>query len=135
MSQVRNDFSWLTPDASVVIANKTGELEWWTFAGQRANGSLITALAQAARARITVDSLAIRFEPHVSLNDVDKAIEEIRAHDVAELLPTIDEAAIDGLKFSECLPTELALHLLRMRSRDEAGVRQLLREPVRFVSD
>ncbi len=36
----------------------------------------------------------------------------IRLLDVNEMRPSVDEAAMDGLKFSECLPRELVLEML-----------------------
>ena len=37
---------------------------------------------------------------------------------VAEMRPAVDEAAIDGLKFSECLPIDLATEMLERRLQE-----------------
>ena len=50
------------------------------------------------------------------------------------LQPAVDERAIHGLKFSECLPIEFALDMLRSRLRDIESVRQIMQWPMRFVS-
>ena len=50
------------------------------------------------------DSFTLTFEPAVKLQDVERAIGEIRQRDITDMRPTVDEDAIDGLKFSECLP-------------------------------
>jgi ATP-dependent helicase Lhr and Lhr-like helicase len=47
--------------------------------------------------------------------------------------PAIDEAAIDGLKFSECLPTELAIEMLESRLQEPNATRHILKEDVRFL--
>ena len=54
--------------------------------------------------------------------------------DVSEMIPLIDEAAIEGLKFSECLPLNFALDMLRARLQDPAAVRHALRRRPRMVS-
>jgi len=47
--------------------------------------------------------------------------------------PAVDEAAIDGLKFSECLPIELAMEMLERRFQEPDAIRRILEEHVRFV--
>jgi ATP-dependent helicase Lhr and Lhr-like helicase len=47
--------------------------------------------------------------------------------------PAVDEAAIDGLKFSECLPIELATEMLERRLQDVDATRRVLEEHVRFL--
>ena len=56
--------------------------------------------------KVSHDSFTLTFESAVKLQDVERAIGAIRQHDVAEMRPAVDEAAIDGLKFSECLPID-----------------------------
>lgn len=46
---------------------------------------------------------------------------------------TVPDGAIDGLKFSECLPREVGRHELSERLRDDDAARACLAEPVRFV--
>lgn len=46
----------------------------------------------------------------------------------------MDESAIDGLKFSECLPRDLALQMLEQRLSDPDAVRSVLESQVRLVS-
>ena len=47
--------------------------------------------------------------------------------------PTVDEAAIEGLKFSECLPLDLATEMLERRLQDQESTRRVLEEQVRFI--
>lgn len=132
--EIRRDFAWLTTDTSAVIIGPQGQAEWWTFAGQRANATLVAGLSQATRSSLTHDSFTIRFEQGVSLTDVEQAILGLRSQGVAELLPVVDERAIEGLKFADCLPNSLALHLLQARMRDWIGVEHILEKPVRYVT-
>ena len=50
------------------------------------------------------------------------------------MCPAVNEQAIEGLKFSECLPQELALEMLQERLRDDQSTTSLLKIPVRFVN-
>jgi hypothetical protein len=46
--------------------------------------------------------------------------------------PVIDDACIDGLKFSDCLPPQLAIRMLEQRLQDEHSTRTVLDEGVRM---
>jgi ATP-dependent Lhr-like helicase len=46
----------------------------------------------------------------------------------------VEEEALDGLKFSRCLPQELALATLAAWLRDEPATRAVLTQPTRVVS-
>jgi len=58
---------------------------------------------------------------------------ELRTRNVNLLRPVVDERAIEGLKFSECLPHDLALDMLRARLCDPAATSSALHRPLRFV--
>jgi hypothetical protein len=47
----------------------------------------------------------------------------------------VAEHALAGLKFSDCLPHDLALDMLRTRLCDHLAVQYTLGKPVRFVVD
>ena len=46
----------------------------------------------------------------------------------------IDEDAIEGLKFSECLPVHLAIEMLEQRLSDTDSTRKTLEQDERYVS-
>jgi ATP-dependent Lhr-like helicase len=48
--------------------------------------------------------------------------------------PQVEEAALEGLKFSRCLPKGLALTTLASRLRDEPAIRAVLDQRMRVVS-
>ena len=52
----------------------------------------------------------------------------------ARCCPTVSPEALEGMKFSDCLPPALAVHVLGMRNRDPMAVEHVLRTPVRLVS-
>ena len=133
MQEVRAEFPWATAETTVVLAGADSECQWWTFGGDGANASLARALSDITRRRVTSDSLALQFDPQCDTNTLDAAVRQIREQDPAGMLPSIDPAAIDGLKFSHCLPGELAVQMLEQRLQDRDAIRQVLNERVRFV--
>ncbi len=131
--EIRHEFPWLELGSSVVVLSGGGEAEWWTFGGNRANATLARQLAQETRGKVSHDSFTLTFESAVKLQDVERAIKTIRQRNVNDMHPAVDESAIDGLKFSECLPTDLAIEMLERRLQDPDATRQLLEKHVRFV--
>jgi ATP-dependent Lhr-like helicase len=134
LRQVRGEFAWLRGDGTVALSQDDREIEWWTFAGFRVNACFIPALAEATQSRVTFDSFTLRFEPHLVLADIQRAIEAVRARPIDQLLPNVDEAALDGLKFNACLPKEFGLHVLQVRTFDLVAVELVRGRTVRFVS-
>ncbi|HEX7376909.1 MAG TPA: hypothetical protein VF278_07340 [Pirellulales bacterium] len=134
LAEIRHDFAWLTGDASAAILNANRQVEWWTFAGHRANATLVPALAAGTHSSVAHGSFTLIFAQGVSLTDIEQAILSLRSRGVTEFLPAVDERAIDGLKFADCLPPALALHLLQTRMRDRVGVEHILETPARHVT-
>lgn len=121
-------------DESVVITGEAGGARWWTFAGAGGNATLATALYDATRSRVAYDCFKVEFDARLSQQNIHRAIEEVRSKDSSKLMPTVDEAALGGLKFSECLPENLGIHVLQVRLRDEKAANIVLNERIRFVS-
>ncbi len=48
------------------------------------------------------------------------------------MFPAVDEAAIESLKFSECLPLSLATQMLERRLQDTVAASRLLQTNVRY---
>ncbi len=129
----REGFAWLGAEGSAVVTDTEGETGWWTFAGNAANACLAPALSQASQSKVEFDSFTLWFEPHVSTRTIDQAIKSLQSQDVANFRASVDEAALDGLKFSECLPPELALDVLRARLQDIDATRNTVAQPIRLV--
>jgi ATP-dependent Lhr-like helicase len=110
-----------------------GKTEWWTFGGNRANATLARQLARETASMVSHDSFTLSFDSAVKLQDVERAIVQLRQRDATDMRPAIDEAAIDGLKFSECLPTELAIEMLELRLQEPTATQHILKEDVRFL--
>jgi len=50
------------------------------------------------------------------------------------MTPAIEEAALEGLKFSQCLPKGVALAALSSRLRDVAATQAVLAQPMRILT-
>ena len=109
-------------------------MEWWTFGGTRANATLAKSLSEATRSRVEHDGLSLTFESRISLNDVQQAVKEVRLQDVASIRPDIDEDAIEGLKFAECLPAHLAVEMLEQRLSDAESTKKVLEQNERYMA-
>src|SRR5262249_2193300 len=134
VTEIRDQYPWLEPDGSVVVTGLDSEAVWWTFAGEKGNASLARALADASHSRVSPDSFAIWFEQRLSPSDVEQAIADVRARTPADLLPAVEEEAIEGLKFAECLPPEQATLIVQQRFRDLTAVEHVMDSPLRFVA-
>lgn len=133
MAQIREDFGWLSPEGSTVLVNADGEATWWTFAGIGANASLAFALSQATQSQVSHESFGLTFEAHLRTNEIEQAICGLQQRNVEELLPAVDERALQSLKFSDCLPQELAIQILQKRLHDQTGMRHATQAAPRFV--
>lgn len=133
LGEVRGDYSWLTPGSTVILRGPDGVVAWWTFAGYRANASLAPALAEATHSQVLPNSFSLTFEGNPQLGEIEQAIATLRSWDSDRFRPAVDERAVEGLKFSECLPSELALSTLQARLHDRRGVEHVQRLGTRIV--
>jgi ATP-dependent Lhr-like helicase len=134
IQQIRQEFGWLDDDSTVVTAGSTGAVEWWTFGGTRANATLANALSKATGSRVDSDGLGLTFESRITSREIESALEEVRSVDVASMAPTVDEDAIGGLKFSECLPQRFAVEMLKHRLSDRKSTIKILDQKRKYVS-
>jgi ATP-dependent Lhr-like helicase len=135
ITEARMEYPWLTTEGTSVTLEPHNELWWWTFAGRAANASLATALEQRIAGKISHDNFAVKIETGEAMADIEGHIAELRRADPGSLLPGINADAIMGLKFSDCLPRDLAHRMLQVRATDVGGLRTVLSETVRFVAD
>ena len=84
--------------------------------------------------RVEHDSFALTFESTTQFPELRKALDAVREKAVEEMRPSVDDRAIDGLKFSECLPSILAHEMLEARLRDSIAVRETLALKLRSVT-
>jgi len=84
--------------------------------------------------RVDHDALAITVEGAEGLSEIERAVRELGSRDPSSMTPLVEEAALEGLKFSQCLPKELALATLASRLRDVPAIREVASQPLRVVS-
>jgi ATP-dependent Lhr-like helicase len=128
MADVREQFAWLQSESLPVVGGDEGSTTWWTFAGGKANATLAGALAEAGAERVTHDSLSIIIEGRHTPQQATELIRTARQQDPQSMNPIVDEQAIEGLKFTQCLPPDLAVGLLRDRLRDVDAINAVLHD-------
>ena len=133
LDKIRDEYPWLSPTGSTILTDADGNTSWWTFAGSGANASLVAALSEVTHSQVEHDSFAFTFESNVDASAVQRAIDHLRDCNIDELLPILDERALKGLKFAECLPEELAELPLLFRLRELDGIEYSNRSPTRSV--
>jgi ATP-dependent Lhr-like helicase len=133
MESIRSEFAWLAGDDANVLGACGGEVAWWTFAGGRANAALAHELARRSDTRVASDNLAVRFPPHLTIDTAESHLRDVVGVDPAQVVPPVNEQALDGLKFSECLPPDLAMHVARTRLADVRGTEATLGRATRTV--
>lgn len=121
--EIRNEFPWIYADATSLVNQPNGELRWWTFAGGVAN----TLLADAMKPHCDVkgDNLSLVFPKATTLDEISGHINEI---DPQSIRPIPNIEAMDNLKFSECLSSDLAVEVFTSRFNDPDAVQQALEE-------
>lgn len=130
----RTEFSWLDPESTVAIVGTDGRLTWWNFAGIQANATLANEFARFITCRIDHDSFSLTFASSLPFMDFQHAWDQLRQKPAEDLRPSVDEQAIEGLKFSECLPVTMAQAMLAARRQDFDGIRSVLALKLRGVT-
>ena len=130
---MRAEFSELRQGSTLLEHSRQG-FTWWTFAGAGANASLAPVIAAATGLEPRVESFCIRFKGDSTTKTLSEAIDTARAMPMDQLRPTIDPNALQGLKFSSCLPDGRGERILEERLRENRGIRYLKDSPVRIVA-
>ncbi|GAB3687946.1 DEAD/DEAH box helicase [Nocardiopsis oceani] len=131
LAEAREDhLDQVHPGGSVIVRATNGDLRWWTWAGARANLTLMATLGPAADPKQQPNDACLRLNPELDPRTWAAAKE---AAGERVTLPSVATRALDGLKFNAALPTHLAERTLSARLADVEGARALLKEPTRFV--
>jgi ATP-dependent Lhr-like helicase len=133
LAGMRQEHAFVHAEGPTLLSRSPGEVEWWTFAGTRGNASLAGGLAGQRGGRVGHDALVVTVEG-AGLHEVMAAVRELGSRDPSALVPPVAEEALEGLKFSGCLPRELGLATLASRLRDEQAARAVLGQPLRITA-
>jgi ATP-dependent helicase Lhr and Lhr-like helicase len=119
------------PGGTVISRGAAGDVRWWTWAGWRANATLIATLGDMADSAQRVEEFFVRLRSDATLRAWKAGLTDIEER---LCLPAVDDKAIDGLKFSVALPRHLAEATLAVRLADLHGAKIALAEPHRFLT-
>ena len=129
LAGLRSDAIGRVSGEATVISGSDGDLRWWTWAGYRANATLQATLGSLADPAQRVADSWIRLRPDLRPGTFTAAARELVDH---LCLPSVDDKALAGLKFSDALPRHLAVATLAARLADLDNAATLLAGPVRF---
>jgi len=132
MRRLREDALWVQDGSTVVVSSEVTST-WWTFAGSQANAAIAAAFPRSAEGVIEHDGLSVSIEGSLAMQELTAAVGTVRACEPEELPIPVSLEAVEQLKFSACLPLELAIRLLELRLADRSALRNSLAEPVRYV--
>lgn len=133
IEEARVEFSWLTGEPGSILVQTGDQLAWWTFAGGRVNAAFAAELALRMDRRVTSDNFALRFGAGLDLDAAGRFLATLRATEPAAILPAVNDEALVELKFSECLPRDLAASVVQSRLSDREGVIEVLAGPTRAL--
>jgi ATP-dependent Lhr-like helicase len=131
MERLAGEYPWVDETATTIVRDAAGNVRWWTFAGLRANAWLAEAIEPFVFPASRADNLGIPLGDGAS-ERLRSRLHAVAADTIAVELPVSDDA-IDGLKFSTCVPKDLARRMLERRLHDARAVRTVLAEPLRLV--
>ena len=133
MSRTREEYSWANEKETTVVSSPDGVV-WWTFAGDRANAAIRQRMMELIGSNVRSDGFSVSAEDLVSPSTLSEAVEDIRKLDATDLVVDVADDMLEGLKFTSCLPEEVAKNILRARLADRSALASVLAEPLRHVT-
>ncbi|MFJ6114566.1 DEAD/DEAH box helicase [Agrococcus sediminis] len=124
IAAMRDEWSERVAADAIVLVRASDHVTLWSMGGLRAHETLAAALPPSFEPSSSNES--IRF---ASTFDVDA----LRVLDLRDVLPQLDPAAVDGLKFSAALPADLAMSTLAERFVDRPNATTIAGEPIQRV--
>ena len=133
LDEICEDFSWVDTTGTFVVRDATDVNRWWTFAGLRANTTLGELIGGLRPDTSREENLSIRLVDGTGAEDLKRQLDHVAVEAKERIFPITDEA-LESLKFSVCLPRELANRTLQKRGADPEAVAKCLREPIRDIT-
>ena len=134
MVEVRDEYPWLDGREDNALVGTGDDLTWWTFAGGRANAALASELARRLGIKASGGNFAVKFGSPPDFQEVERVVLGLSEDDAGGIVPLVSDSALDGLKFSECLPRDLAAQVVQARLTDFEGVSAVLGRPTRVIT-
>ncbi len=132
MTTIRSDFEWLDEAGTTLVRDASRKPAWWTFAGQLANATFVQLLKERKYAASSGDNLCINFLDDSA--DLGKVVTDLQASPWRDATPPITDNALERVKFSNCLPRDLAVRALSSWLADPHAIGVVLQEPFRIIS-
>jgi ATP-dependent helicase Lhr and Lhr-like helicase len=128
---LRDEHAFLRDPGLALVPLSPTKIEWWTFAGLRANGPVALELEARLGGRVTWDNLRITFQDEAgrSRQAISDELGNLKRDGLSEELALrhADRAARSQLsKFQPCLPRELEVRYLADRLFDMHSAAKLL---------
>jgi ATP-dependent helicase Lhr and Lhr-like helicase len=127
LDMLQSEFDFVL-DGHTTLHRHATSLRWWTFAGLRANAALTRILGPKARSTSRADNFYVALSDEATSEDLDAALALIRQNPEAAALPEVDEDAVEGVKFHNCISPGLLVQMLEQRLADSASLSQTARE-------
>lgn len=117
LERIRAERSMQVDAGGLVLQRQWDQQVWWTFAGTRANASLVAGLD---RLGISATAAAEAVRSEIFGADAIRALSAVLEQAQAAGMPMceVDQQAVEGLKFSAALPADLAMRTLAERGSD-----------------
>lgn len=130
LQEIREDYSWLSPEGTCLIHQGSTKTRWWTFAGGRVNQTLAALLIEITGKRSKGRNLWIDVEGGLKGEDQDR-------------LKSVDDQALSAvkimitpepdIKFAQSLPSSLKTNMLARRYTDYMRAKDVLNSRVTIV--
>jgi secreted PhoX family phosphatase len=103
----------------------------WEYRPSSRHGGLLTLIFESPAGSVldSPDNLTVTLDPSVTVDALREAASATDLDEVS-LSDTVVPEAIDGLKFSECLPREMAIRVVSARLDDRRNARAALQETI-----
>ncbi|HVV74603.1 MAG TPA: DEAD/DEAH box helicase [Mycobacteriales bacterium] len=126
LHEVREDHYIEVSPRGLVLLRDSSDISWWTWAGARANATLIAGLPGIADDSQRPDNFRVRLRGDEAAERLPEALASV---DWSAVLPAVSPSALAGLKFSEVLPPDLATATIAERLADHAGAATAASDP------
>ena len=130
LEAIRQEYSWVGAEGTVLLRARGESALWWTFAGIRANAMLATALEASGLAVGLLDNLYLDLPLRPDPLELKAAL---RDWDEEPPGPRIDPRAARRLKFGDCLPEDVLHKVLSRRGADPEGFQSIVNARIRSV--
>ena len=120
-------------DKLLISRDEQGDWRWWTFAGERANRTLMSWAEPIVAPRQRIGAESIRLRRDLTVDAIREGLAAAAALREPRPQPFVDNQAVQGLKFSAALPDALATQTLSARVGDPSNASVVLLESFSFA--